>query len=72
MATGGPAKTRMGPEGESGEDSDTNRQTFTTVTKTETKTEEVVTVEHLEEEEFKYGVYHTSAYYFSNVLKPFQ
>jgi len=27
------------------------------VTKTETKTEEIVTVEHIEEEEFKYGMY---------------
>jgi len=31
MATGGPARGRMRPEGESGEDSDHNKQTVTKV-----------------------------------------
>ncbi|XP_052761377.1 uncharacterized protein LOC128204074 isoform X2 [Mya arenaria] len=61
MASGGPGDniphSRMAPEGDSGEDSDNNKNTTVTtkVTKTETTTEETVIEQHTEEEEFKYA-----------------
>ncbi|XP_045180354.2 uncharacterized protein LOC123539694 isoform X3 [Mercenaria mercenaria] len=53
MATGGTGRERMGPEGDSGEDSD-NKNTVTTSVKTETTTQEVTVTEHVEDEEFRY------------------
>lgn len=53
MATGGHGRERLGPEGDSGEDSD-NKITMTSSVKTETTTQQVTVTEHVEEEEFKY------------------